>query len=464
MVRSGPPIGTVSVSYGLDGDPGTATGGGVDYTLGGTGTLTFGAGITSMPIPVTIKNDTIMEGDETVRLKLFNPTPANLLLGNQTTAVLTIQDNDVGGVIQFSAAAYTVAENVSGGLATITVVRTAPPAGKTLAGPVMVNYAVTGGTATGGGVDYTLADGTLTFNAGVTSQTFKIAIFNDTGDELDETINLMLSNPTGGATLGTQSTAVVTITDNDLPGTVDVRKFNGIYAGTFTGTFTLPGTTVCDTFPDGTPDGKCTITDVPLKLIVLDGKILVAVPDAGLGTLSPTSQFQFKTKVAEGIGVDCGFTGGGQTLPPPATAGGPWICNFPGVIEGSGTWEVTRAAVGMSNAFVIEGNTGTTDVTLTVMLAEPHSETVTINYATADGPSFPPPLPQLGATAPNDYIATSGVLTFQPGETVKTLIVKVKGDTVKESIVEFFNVNMSSSTFPDIPAVVQGMVTILDND
>jgi hypothetical protein len=43
-----------------------------------------------------------------------------------------------------------------------------------------VDYAVSGGTATGGGVDYTLASGTLTFNPGVTTQNISVAIVNDT--------------------------------------------------------------------------------------------------------------------------------------------------------------------------------------------------------------------------------------------------------------------------------------------
>jgi hypothetical protein len=34
---------------------------------------------------------------------------------------------------------------------------------------ITVNYAVTGGTATGSGTDHTLASGQLTFNPGVTS-------------------------------------------------------------------------------------------------------------------------------------------------------------------------------------------------------------------------------------------------------------------------------------------------------
>jgi len=66
------------------------------------------------------------------------------------------------------------------------------------------------------GKDYLLAAGTLTFAAGQTSRTFRIFITDDGFQETSETINLVLSNPTGAA-LGNQSTAVITINDNDTP-------------------------------------------------------------------------------------------------------------------------------------------------------------------------------------------------------------------------------------------------------
>ena len=66
------------------------------------------------------------------------------------------------------------------------------------------------------GKDYLLAAGTLTFTAGQLSRTFTILLTDDGFQENPETINLVLSNPTGAA-LGSQSTAVITILDNDTP-------------------------------------------------------------------------------------------------------------------------------------------------------------------------------------------------------------------------------------------------------
>src|SRR5258708_26861401 len=84
-------------------------------------------------------------------------------------------------------------------------------------GSVSVDYATGNGTATTG-TDYTATTGTLNFADGVDSQTFTIPILNDGSDDGSETVNLTLSSPTGGATLGTQSTAVLTI--NDSPGSL----------------------------------------------------------------------------------------------------------------------------------------------------------------------------------------------------------------------------------------------------
>ncbi len=79
---------------------------------------------------------------------------------------------------------------------------------------VTVDYSVTGGTGTGGGVDYTLASGTLTFSPGDTTGNVQIMIIDDPLEERDETIIVALSNPTN-ARLGTNVSHTYTIVDND---------------------------------------------------------------------------------------------------------------------------------------------------------------------------------------------------------------------------------------------------------
>jgi hypothetical protein len=176
-----------------------------------SGTLTFAAGQASRTFTVPITNDTLDENNEMVNLTLSNPT-GGAQLGTQNTALLTITDNDTGGTLQFSAATYSVSETKTS--VTITVKRT----GGSASG-VTVDYATSNGTAIAG-VDYTAVSNTLTFASGQTSRTFTVPILNDTLDDGNRTVLLALSNPTGGATLGAQSSATLTITDNDTGGTI----------------------------------------------------------------------------------------------------------------------------------------------------------------------------------------------------------------------------------------------------
>jgi hypothetical protein len=80
---------------------------------------------------------------------------------------------------------------------------------------VSVDYATADGSATAG-ADYTAIPATtLNFGDTQTSATFDVAILDDGTWEGDEDFSVALSNATGGATLGTPSSAVVTITEDD---------------------------------------------------------------------------------------------------------------------------------------------------------------------------------------------------------------------------------------------------------
>jgi chitinase len=69
---------------------------------------------------------------------------------------------------------------------------------------------------------------------------------------------------------------------------------------------------------------------------------------------------------------------------------------------------------------VTEGNGGTTDAILPIKLSGASTQSVSVDFTTVDGTA---------TVADNDYIPASGTLTFAPGETSKTITVKVVGDT-----------------------------------
>ncbi len=121
------------------------------------------------------------------------------------------------GVLQFDSAAYEVVEADT--TATITVSRTSG-----VSGTVTVDYATSNGTATAGS-DYTSVAETLVFNEGETEMTFTVPISADGNPEGDETVNLILKDPSG-ASLGSQDTATLTILDSDTAGTLQFSQSN----------------------------------------------------------------------------------------------------------------------------------------------------------------------------------------------------------------------------------------------
>lgn len=82
----------------------------------------------------------------------------------------------------------------------------------------------------------------------------------------------------------------------------------------------------------------------------------------------------------------------------------------------------SEPSLSIADASVVEGNSGTTTLPFAVTLSASTSRVVSVTYATSDGT----------ATAPGDYAAATGTLTFQPGEKTKTIPVTVLGDTSLE--------------------------------
>jgi hypothetical protein len=110
--------------------------------------------------------------------------------------------------LAFSSSTYTTGE---GGPAYVKVNRTGGSSGT-----VSVNYSMANISATAG-TDYTATSDILSFASGEVTKLISIPIINDTATESNETFSITLSNPAGGATLGTPATATVTIVDDDTP-------------------------------------------------------------------------------------------------------------------------------------------------------------------------------------------------------------------------------------------------------
>ncbi|MFN6008615.1 MAG: Calx-beta domain-containing protein, partial [Microcystis sp.] len=116
------------------------------------------------------------------------------------------------------------------------------------------------------------------------------------------------------------------------------------------------------------------------------------------------------------------------------------------------------ASISINDVTVSEGNSGTTNAVFTVTLFNPVDTSVTLNYATANGTA---------TTADNDYTAIATTpLTFNVGETSKTITVAVNGDTKVENNETFF-VNLSNLQANGRNVTItdnQGQGTINDDD
>jgi hypothetical protein len=110
------------------------------------------------------------------------------------------------------------------------------------------------------------------------------------------------------------------------------------------------------------------------------------------------------------------------------------------------------ALTAIEDASVVEGDRGATTLFVTVTLSRACTATVTVNFSTANGT----------ALAVKDYAATSGTLTFPPGETSRKIALSIKGDRARETD-ETFSVSLSNPVGANLGRS-RATVTILNDD
>jgi probable HAF family extracellular repeat protein len=88
----------------------------------------------------------------------------------------------------------------------------------------------------------------------------------------------------------------------------------------------------------------------------------------------------------------------------------------------TGTIQDDEPRVSAPAVTVLEGNTGSTTAVVTVNLSSAYDQPITLTYTSKDDT----------AKAGSDYVATSGTLTFAPGQTTKQIAVSILGDRVAE--------------------------------
>ncbi|XP_065912235.1 neural cell adhesion molecule 1-like [Dysidea avara] len=185
----------------------TATGG-VDYDSGPY-TVTFPAGVTSVACDIPIRDDNIMEDDETFTLTIMDGSlPDDVARGTYGQARITIVDDDKT-TVSFSQSSYSVDED-DGPVQPVLVLSN--PSSTDITVQVRSNDI----TATEG-VDYDSGPYTVIFPAGVTSVSFGVPINDDNSMENDEsfTLTIMGHSLPDDVTRGTPGRTRITIVDND---------------------------------------------------------------------------------------------------------------------------------------------------------------------------------------------------------------------------------------------------------
>jgi hypothetical protein len=190
---------------------GTATAG--DY-MTASGDVTIPAGQTSQTFTVAVLGDRLPEETENFYVNLTGA--ANAFVGDGQ-GVGTILDNEP----RVSVSDVTVTEGNTGSVSATFRVSLSVAYDQ----PVTVHFATADGSATAG--DYAAGSGDVTVAAGLTSQTFTVAVLGDRLPEPTETFLVNLSGPSGNA-LVTDGQGVGTILDNEPRiGINDVSKKEG---------------------------------------------------------------------------------------------------------------------------------------------------------------------------------------------------------------------------------------------
>jgi hypothetical protein len=200
------------------------------------------------------------------------------------------------GSVALSASTYSIAEN--GGSLTVSLVRSGGSVGA-----IGVTIATANGTAVTGS-DYTAVNTTVTWADGdVATKTVLIPIIDDGTGESSETFTVSLSNATGGATIGTPSTATVTISDNDPIISIDRSSFA---FGTVTIGSISDGTITVQNIGNGTLSGSVSGLSAPYS-ILSGGTYSLSANQSQVVTI------RFSPTVAGAANQTATFPGGGGT-------------------------------------------------------------------------------------------------------------------------------------------------------
>ena len=394
---------------------------GADY-VATSGTLNFAPGETVETVQVPLINDNLQEGAEAFSLALSGLVGATAL-NPVGTAVIAANDEPVVSKANISIDDVAVGEQ--DGFADFVIRLDAPTAV-----PVTVVYTTISSTATSTySGDFVYGSGTLTFAAGETVKTVRVQLTDDAIEEGTEVFTMNLSTPSANATIA-RATGTATIIDNDAPsGTPQVSISNLTVdeaAGTANFLITLDRPSAGVVSIDYATQDGAPITGVPAAQAGADYVAASGTVKFAAGETAKTVKIQLINdnlqEGAEAFSLALSGLVGATALNPVGTA----------VIAANDEPVVSKANISIDDVVVGEQD-GFAD--FVIRLDAPASAAITVSYNTAGGTA--------SSLYGSDFVTSTGILTFAPGETVKTVRVQLTDDAVEEGT-EVFTMNLST--------------------
>ncbi|HEY0727870.1 MAG TPA: PQQ-dependent sugar dehydrogenase, partial [Pyrinomonadaceae bacterium] len=301
---------------------------------------------------------------------------------------------------------------------------------------VTVNYATANNSAVAGS-DYVATSGTVTFTPGQVSRTISVTINGDTTFEPNETFFVNLSNASNATIDDNQG--VGTIVNDDAQPSISINNVSVTEGNTGT-------TTASFTVSLSNPSSQnVSVNYATAGNTATSGNDFVAA--SGTATIAAG---QLSTTINVTVNSDTIFEANetffvNLTTPTNATIGD-------NQSVGTINDDDSQPTISINDLSINEGNSGTTNATFTVSLSNASSQTITVNFATANNT----------ATAGDDYTSATGTVTFTAGQTSRSISVGINGDVFNEDNVSF-NVNLTSPTNATITDS-QAVGTIVDDD
>ena len=185
-----------------------------DYSMPTTGLITIPAGSTKAPLAISIANDAIDESNETFTIEYVSIENATFEgAGTPSTSVTIIDDDFAPNLTIAKTSSVSEGQSVQ-----IPVTLNAPSSQQ-----ITVNYEIRDGPVNPAlvNVDYEAISGTLTFEPGQVTKSISLSSINDSLDEFDETLQIVLVSPVNAEI--DSSVSLVTIKDDDESPSISIN-------------------------------------------------------------------------------------------------------------------------------------------------------------------------------------------------------------------------------------------------